>query len=92
MVTSVCDRVSERTDHVTHASLEAVAQRSSPTAGRLEPTGLDTCIFHAGSNSLGELAIFVALKGFDFQVLDPPELIPVLRTLAERLSQAAGVS
>jgi predicted DNA-binding transcriptional regulator YafY len=75
-----------------HASHEAVAQRSSPTAGRLEATGLDTCIFHAGSNSLDELAIFVALKGFDFEVLDPPELIPVLRTLAERLRQAADTS
>jgi hypothetical protein len=34
----------------------------------------------------------VALKGFDFEVLDPPELIPVLRALAERLRQAADTS
>jgi hypothetical protein len=51
-----------------------------------------TCIFHAGSNSLDELALYVALKGFDFQVLDPPELIPVLRTLSDRLRQAADAS
>ncbi|MGH3068266.1 MAG: hypothetical protein ACRDMI_06730 [Streptosporangiaceae bacterium] len=31
-----------------------------------------------------------AVKGFDFQVLDPPELIPVLYALAERLRRAAA--
>jgi hypothetical protein len=51
--------------------------------------GRRTCILHTGSNSLDELALYVALKGFNFQVLDPPELIPVLRTLAERLRKAA---
>jgi hypothetical protein len=43
-----------------------------------------------GSNSLEELALYIAVKGFDFQVLDPPELIPVLRALSERLRQAAA--
>jgi hypothetical protein len=51
-----------------------------------------TCVLHTGSNSLDELALYVALKGFDFQVLDPPELIPVLRTLSDRLRQAADAS
>lgn len=75
-----------------HAPLAAVARRSSPAAGRLEAAGEDTCLLHTGSNSLDELALYVAIKGFDFQVLDPPELIPVLRTLAERLRKAAGAS
>lgn len=48
------------------------------------------CILRAGSNSLEELALYIAVKGFDFQVLDPPELIPVLRALSERLRQAAA--
>jgi predicted DNA-binding transcriptional regulator YafY len=75
-----------------HASLDAVAPRSSPAAGRLEAAGPDACILHTGSNSLDELAIYIAVKGFDFQVLDPPELIPVLRTLAERLRTAADAA
>ena len=29
------------------------------------------------------------VKGFEFQVLDPPELVPVLRSLAERLHRGA---
>ena len=45
-----------------------------------------------GSNSLDELALYVALKGFDFQVLYPPELVPVLRALSERLGRAADAS
>jgi predicted DNA-binding transcriptional regulator YafY len=75
-----------------HAPLEEVAQRSSPAAGRLEAAGQDRCVLHTGSNSLGELALYVGVKGFDFEVLDPPELVPVLKSLAERLRQAAEAS
>ena len=49
-----------------------------------------TCLLHTGSDSLDELALHVAVKGFDFQVLDPPELVPVLRALSGRLDRAAG--
>jgi hypothetical protein len=75
-----------------HAPVEDVAQHSPPAARRLEAAGRRTCILHTGSNSLDELALHVALKSFDFQVLDPPELIPVLHTLAERLRKAADAS
>jgi predicted DNA-binding transcriptional regulator YafY len=72
-----------------HAPLADVARRSSPTAGRLEAVGEHACILHTGSNSLDELALYVAVKGFDFHVLDPPELVPVLRALSDRLRRAA---
>jgi predicted DNA-binding transcriptional regulator YafY len=75
-----------------HAPLEDVSLRSSPAAGRLEAVGEDRCVLHTGSNSLAELALFVGAKGFDFEVLDPPELVPVLKALAERLGKAAGAS
>jgi predicted DNA-binding transcriptional regulator YafY len=75
-----------------YAPVEAVAQRSSPAAGRLEAVDQETCVFHAGSNSLEELALYVALKGFGFRVLDPPELVPVLRALSDRLRGAADAS
>ncbi|MFI7641361.1 helix-turn-helix transcriptional regulator [Nonomuraea sp. NPDC049400] len=73
-----------------HAPLEAVAPRTSPGAGRLEAVDAGTCLFLAGSNSLDELAIWIAVKGFDFEVLDPPELVPVLREISERLGRAAS--
>ena len=72
-----------------HAPRADLAGRTSPTAGRLEAAGPHACILHTGSNSLDELALFVGLKGFDFQVLDPPELAPVLRSLSERLRRGA---
>jgi predicted DNA-binding transcriptional regulator YafY len=71
------------------APAEQLAERTSPTAGRLEPEGADTCLFRAGASSLDELAVYVALKGVDFEVLDPPELRSHLRELAERLGRAA---
>jgi predicted DNA-binding transcriptional regulator YafY len=74
------------------APLAEVAGQTSPTAGRLEAAGPDACILHAGSNSLDELALYVGLKGLEFRVLEPTELVPVLRSLAERLGRAAEVS
>ena len=74
------------------APLAQVSARTSPAAGRLEATGPDACVLHTGSNSLDELALYVGLKGFDFQVLDPPELVPVLRSLSERLRRGAEAS
>jgi WYL domain len=72
-----------------HAPAAAVARRTSPAAGRLEAIDEHSCVLHTGSNSLEELALYVAVKGFDFEVLDPPELVPVLRALSERLGRAA---
>ncbi|HJY00055.1 MAG TPA: WYL domain-containing protein, partial [Streptosporangiaceae bacterium] len=71
------------------APLAEVAEHTSPAAGRLEAAGPDACVLHTGSNSLDELALYVGLKGFDFQVLGPPELIGVLRSLSERLLRGA---
>ncbi|MCP2348227.1 helix-turn-helix transcriptional regulator [Nonomuraea roseoviolacea] len=75
-----------------HAPLEAVAPSTSPAAGRLEAVDARTCLFTAGSDSLRELAAHVAVKGFDFEVLDPPELVPVLREVRDRLDRAATAS
>jgi predicted DNA-binding transcriptional regulator YafY len=73
-----------------HAPLEQVAPHTSAAAGRLEAADAHTCLFHAGSNSLQELAVYIAAKGFDFEVLDPPELLPVLREVSDRLRRAAN--
>ncbi|GLW98565.1 YafY family protein [Microtetraspora sp. NBRC 16547] len=75
-----------------HAPIDTVAQRCSPAAGRLEARDAGSCVFHTGADSLDELALHVAVKGFEFQVLDPPELVPVLRTLSDRLRAAADAA
>ena len=72
-----------------HAPAAVLAERTSPTAGRLEPVDDKSCVLHTGSTSLPELALHIAVKGIDFEVLEPPELIPVLREVAGRLMDAA---
>jgi predicted DNA-binding transcriptional regulator YafY len=75
-----------------HAPAEDLARRTSPAAGRVEAVDARTCVLHAGSASLEELAVHVAIKGIDFEVLEPPELIPVLREVADRLLRAADAA
>jgi len=64
------------------------AERISPTTATLEPLDEHSCTLRAGSHSLDELAIYVAGKGFDFRVHEPPELVEHVRALAARLAGA----
>lgn len=73
-----------------HAPIEEVAPRTSAGAGRVEAVDENSCLFLAGSQSLEEIAIHVAIKGIEFEVLEPPELVTVLREVAGRLNRAAG--
>lgn len=68
-----------------YASAEAAAARIPPTVGAIEAVDPHTCLLHTGSNSLDELAVYVALFGFRFQVHQPPELIAHIRDLTARL-------
>ncbi len=72
-----------------HAPLEVMAERTSPSSGRLEAVDENTCLLHTGSNSLDELAVYVAIKGVDFEVLEPPELLHKISELADRLERTA---
>ena len=71
-----------------HAPAETAAERIPPTVGVIEAVDSHTCLLHTGSNSLDELAIYVALFGFRFQIHGPPELIAHIRDLASRLTDA----
>ncbi|MGN9910602.1 helix-turn-helix transcriptional regulator [Phytohabitans sp. LJ34] len=73
-----------------HAPVEVVAEMASPTAARLEAVDEHSCVLHAGGNSLDEMALYIGLKGIDFEVLDPPELVDHIRALAQRLVRASG--
>jgi predicted DNA-binding transcriptional regulator YafY len=77
---------------IMHAPLEAVAERTSPSSVQLERIDDGTCRLRTGAESLNELAVFLGLFGFDFEVVGPPELIDHLRTLGERLVHAAARS
>jgi hypothetical protein len=62
----------------------------TPTSVRVEPVDDRSCTVHTGSNSLEELAVWVALLGFDFDIHEPAELFDVLGPLTSRLERALG--
>jgi len=70
-----------------HAPPDAVAEKIPPGAGTLEDLG-DRCVLQAKASSLDTLAVYLAMVGFDFEVLDPPELVERIRVLAERFGRA----
>ncbi|NDL60717.1 helix-turn-helix transcriptional regulator [Phytoactinopolyspora mesophila] len=75
-----------------HGSLEAVTERVPPTIGVVEAIDRRRCRLETGSDSLEELAVWVALFGFEFEVHEPSELRDVIETLAGRLSRASAES
>jgi predicted DNA-binding transcriptional regulator YafY len=81
-----------RTRVVVRAPAHLVAERVPPTAGTVEPLDGERCLVTAGANSLSFIAIQFAALGHEFTVLEPPELLDELRTLADRLTRAAAAS
>jgi predicted DNA-binding transcriptional regulator YafY len=87
-VSAARDRYQARV--VLNAPLERVAGRVPPTVGTLEPIDEEHCLLRTGSDWLGGLAVYIADIGVDFEVLEPPELVAMLRELSERFSRAVG--
>jgi len=73
-----------------HAPLEKVAETTSPTAGRLEARDEHSCVYYTGAEALDTIAVYIALKGIDFEVLEPPELKEFVAGLAARLTRAVA--
>jgi predicted DNA-binding transcriptional regulator YafY len=73
-----------------HAPLEQVAPATSSAAGRLEARDEHSCLYYTGAEALDTIAVFIALKGFDFEVLDPPELKEFVAEMAARLARSVA--
>jgi predicted DNA-binding transcriptional regulator YafY len=73
-----------------HAPLAAIAAQLPPTIGKVEAAGADACMLRTGHDSLDALTFHLGQLGCDFTVLDPPELIEHVRTVAARLQRAAS--
>jgi predicted DNA-binding transcriptional regulator YafY len=72
-----------------HLPADVAAARVPPTVGHLEADGDQACILVTGASSLAPLAIYVALVGAEFEVIEPPALADYLLVLAARLTRAA---
>ncbi|MDX2547245.1 YafY family protein [Streptomyces sp. WI04-05B] len=68
--------------------LVEAAARISPSAGTLEPDGEEACLLRTGAASLDVMVIHIMLMGFEFEVLEPAELVDAIRTSRDRLSRA----
>jgi predicted DNA-binding transcriptional regulator YafY len=63
-----------------------------PRRGRSRRVNEHTCVLHAAASSLDTLSVYLALIGFDFEVLEPPELIDRVRWLAERFNRSIALT
>lgn len=72
--------------------LAEAAARISPSAGTLEPDGEEACLLRTGAASLDVMVIHVMLMGFEFEVLEPAELVDVIRASRDRLARAVARS
>ncbi|WP_445258022.1 helix-turn-helix transcriptional regulator [Nocardioides aurantiacus] len=73
-----------------HAPLAEVAERVSPSTGRLEEDGPDACVLTAGGDDLLWIVGFLLSLEQELEVLEPPELLASFRDTAARLLRAAG--
>jgi predicted DNA-binding transcriptional regulator YafY len=72
------------------ASQEVLAQHFSASSARIEPAGPDACIVTTGADDPERMAIYLAMPGIDFDVLEPPEVVRAVRSVAERLQRAGA--
>lgn len=66
-----------------------VAQHFSPGSATIEPDGPDACLVTAGGDDAERIAIYLAMVGADFKVLEPAEVADAVGRVAERLRRAS---
>ncbi|GAA1116432.1 helix-turn-helix transcriptional regulator [Nocardiopsis composta] len=71
------------------APADRVAEATPASLGAVEPVDDASCLLHTAPDTPEYLAYRIAVLGFEFTLLDPPELAPHLRSLAERTLRAA---
>lgn len=73
---------------ILHAPAEEISRRLSRVAARVEPLDATRCLVHTGAEWLEGLAFHLAMLGWEFEVLEPKELVGYLRTLSDRIGRA----
>ena len=74
---------------ILHAPHATMITRVTPLSGQVEPLDEERCVFTCGASSLESVGLWICMLGVEFEVLEPPELIPHLRAAAARLTRAA---
>jgi predicted DNA-binding transcriptional regulator YafY len=76
---------------IVHAPAAYVRDRL-PIPVEVESLGADRCAFEPGSDHPEMLALYLGMLGADFTVVDSPELVAALETIAERYHRAIEAS
>ncbi|MET9955718.1 YafY family protein [Streptomyces sp. NPDC006339] len=71
-----------------HVPLAEAAAAVGAADGVLTAEGDASCLLRTGAHSLDLLVIHVSMLGFEFEVIDPPELTDRVRALRDLLSRA----
>jgi len=67
-----------------------VVQHFSPGSATVEADGHDACVVTAGGDDAERIAVYLAMVGVDFEILDPPEVADAVGIVADRLRRAAN--
>ena len=67
-----------------------VAQHFSPASVTIEPDGPDACVVTAGADDPERMVIYFAMVGYEFEVLEPPEVVRAVGSVADRLRRAGS--
>ncbi|MFI6833036.1 helix-turn-helix transcriptional regulator [Kribbella sp. NPDC050241] len=73
---------------IIEAPVEVITDRLAPSVATVTPIDARTTQVDTGANSLDELALYIGLLGYPFQVQSPPELVAHIRELTTRLAAA----
>ena len=83
-------------DHVCrvriHAPKSLVEKQIPASVGTVTADGRSHCIFEAGGNHLGWMAMHLGVLPWELTVLEPPELRDVMREQATRMLRAADAA
>jgi predicted DNA-binding transcriptional regulator YafY len=74
---------------IVRAPATEMESRVPPYWGTFEPIDDGTCVYRAGDDDLGWLAMRVAMLGAEVEVREPPELIEHVQAMGQRLLRAA---
>ena len=70
------------------ASEDTLRQHFSDASAVIEPDGEQACIVTAGADDPERMAVYFAMVGIDFRVLEPQEVADAARVVADRLRRA----
>ncbi len=76
---------------IVHAPAEYVRGRL-PFPAQVESLAADRCAFEPGSDHPEQLALYLGMLGADFTIVDSPDLVAALRTVADRYRRAIEAS